>query len=206
MTKNLYFMRHGVTELNTRNCWQGRADSPLTELGRRQAREAGEHIREAGIEFDRIYRSPAGRVAQTLACALPERAADAVVEPDLAEIDFGSLDGTVHVAGQPESPFTDQFVPFGGEDEEDVYNRALAAILRAMDEPGANNVLVVSHGTVGRIFRNKWARLAQVEAPRHLSNCSLYRYEFDPEARTFSLAEIYEPASATSPDDFLQAW
>ena len=44
MTKYLRFMRHGATELNVDDCWQGHADSPLTELGRRQAAETGELV------------------------------------------------------------------------------------------------------------------------------------------------------------------
>lgn len=49
MTKYLRFMRHGQTELNVRNCWQGHTDAPLTELGRRQSAESGLHLRESGI-------------------------------------------------------------------------------------------------------------------------------------------------------------
>lgn len=201
--KYLRFMRHGVTELNVRNCWQGRADSPLTALGRRQAAEAGEHMREAGLEFDHIYCSPLGRVIETLKTAIPDVAErDSTTCDDLLEISFGSFDGQVHEPGDPHSPFKDFFVAYGGEDEADVERRICAALDKIMSQPDAFDVLVVSHGTVGRIFRNHWARNARVEAPRHLANCSLYTYEFDPESHEFSLVDIYEPSSATGPEDF----
>lgn len=204
MKKYLRFMRHGVTELNVRDCWQGRADSPLTELGRAQAAETGAHIREAGIVFDAVACSPAGRVLQTLECALPDVYASGAYETDegLLEISFGSLDGKPHVQGEPTSPFTDQFVPLGGEDEADVERRVCAAIERVARRPQVRDALIVSHGTAGRIFRNHWSGHARVEAPRHLANCCLYTYEYDDEARTFSLVDVYEPASATGPDDF----
>ncbi len=204
MTKYLRFMRHGVTELNVRDCWQGRADSPLTELGRAQAAETGAHIRESGLSFDAVVCSPSGRVLQTLECALPDVHArgDYETDEDLLEISFGSYDGEPHGPGEPKSPFTDQFVPYGGEDEADVEKRVCAAALRVMERPGVNDALVVSHGTAGRIFRNHWAANARVEAPRHLANCCLYTYEFDDETSEFSLVDIYEPASATGPDDF----
>ena len=167
MTKYLRFMRHGATGLNVANCWQGHADSPLTELGRRQAAETGEHIREAGIEFDAILCSPLGRVIQTLECALPERAAQGFETSDgLMEINFGSLDGKKHVEGQPTSPFLDKFVAYGGEAEDDVERRVCAALDELMSRPDVHSALAVSHGTTGRIFRNHWAALARVEAPR----------------------------------------
>lgn len=204
MTKYLRFMRHGVTELNIRDCWQGRADSPLTELGRKQAAETGAHISEAGLRFDAVVCSPAGRVLQTLECALPDIYAtgDYERDDDLLEISFGSLDGMPHKAGEPENPFTDKFVPLGGESEEDVERRVCAAIGRLMERPQASDALVVSHGTAGRIFRNHWAANARVEAPRHLANCCLYTYEYNEESREFSLVDIFEPASATNPEDF----
>lgn len=204
MTKYLRFMRHGVTELNARDCWQGRADSPLTELGRKQAAEAGAHIREEGLVFDAVVCSPAGRVLETLERALPDVFADGAYErdDDLQEISFGSLDGKPHTADEPTSPFTDQFVPYGGESEADVEKRVCAAIERVMERPGVRDALIVSHGTAGRIFRNHWAGNARVKAPRHLANCCLYTYEYDEDGRGFSLVDIFEPASATGPDDF----
>lgn len=203
MTKYLRFMRHGATELNVANCWQGHADSPLTELGRRQAAETGEHIREAGIEFDAILCSPLGRVIQTLECALPERAAQGFETSEgIMEMYFGSLDGKKHVDGHPSSPYHDQFLAYGGESEDEVERRVCAALDELMSRPDVHSALAVSHGTTGRIFRNHWAALARVEAPRHLANCSLYTYEFDEDAHTFSLVDIYEPASATNPEDF----
>lgn len=205
MPKYLRFMRHGVTELNVRDCWQGRADSPLTELGRRQAAETGAHIREAGLVFDHVYCSPLGRVIETLECALPEVAAAGAyaTDDDLMEIAFGEYDGKKHRPGDPRSPYFDFFTYFGGESESQVLERVKAAAERFMADDDAHDVLVVSHGTVGRIFRNHWAEFAQVEAPRHLANCCLYTYEYDAARHLFSLVDIYEPSCATNPEDFI---
>lgn len=207
MTKYLRFMRHGATELNVADAWQGRADSPLTELGRRQATETGAHIREAGLAFDHIYCSPRGRVVETLASALPEVFAHGTygLDPSLLEVDFGALDGKPHGADEPTSPYGDAFVALGGESEDEAERRVCDGIEKMMLADDALDVLVVSHGTLGRIFRNRWAANARVEAPRHLANCCLYTYEFDEATRAFSLVDIYEPASATNPEDFIAA-
>ena len=39
--KDLYLMRHGQTFFNQEGLVQGACDSPLTELGQEQARQAG---------------------------------------------------------------------------------------------------------------------------------------------------------------------
>lgn len=204
MTKYLRFMRHGATQLNVADCWQGRADSPLTELGRRQAAETGAYMEKAGIAPGLVCCSPKGRVVETLACALPRVFASGAYRLDagLVEIDFGRMDGKPHVDGEPTSPFKDSFVTLGGESEDEVERRVCAALEKIMLTGGADNVLAISHGTCGRIFRNHWAHLQRVEPPAHLANCSLYTYEFDEVKTTFSLVDIYEPSLATNPEDF----
>ena len=43
--KKLYLVRHGQTLFNELHMTQGWCDSPLTELGRKQAKEAGRSLR-----------------------------------------------------------------------------------------------------------------------------------------------------------------
>ncbi|MGW9978004.1 broad specificity phosphatase PhoE [Staphylococcus hominis] len=44
MSKILYLMRHGQTMFNLRGKVQGASDSPLTELGISQAKQAGHYF------------------------------------------------------------------------------------------------------------------------------------------------------------------
>ena len=66
----LYLTRHGQTEWNVENRFQGGTDSPLTEKGIRQAEYLAKRLR--GISFESIYSSPAGRALRT-AEILPRR-------------------------------------------------------------------------------------------------------------------------------------
>ena len=50
----IYLMRHGQTAMNRKKVLQGRSDLPLNEEGRREARQAGERFRRAGILFDGV--------------------------------------------------------------------------------------------------------------------------------------------------------
>ena len=62
--KHLYMMRHGQTLFNVRRRIQGSCDSPLTELGIKQAEAAKELIKD--ISFDHYYSSTAERASDTL--------------------------------------------------------------------------------------------------------------------------------------------
>ena len=62
--KHLYMMRHGQTLFNVRRRIQGSCDSPLTELGIKQAEAARELIKD--IPFDHYYSSTAERASDTL--------------------------------------------------------------------------------------------------------------------------------------------
>ena len=58
MASEIYFTRHGQTVWNVENKICGATDSPLTEEGRRQARELGRKIAAEGLPIDKILCSP----------------------------------------------------------------------------------------------------------------------------------------------------
>jgi bisphosphoglycerate-dependent phosphoglycerate mutase len=59
----LFLVRHGETQWNVENRFQGQLDSPLTETGIRQAEQLGKAL--AGIPFDDIISSDLGRAIHT---------------------------------------------------------------------------------------------------------------------------------------------
>ena len=83
----IYLVRHGQSEGNLKNLWYGSSDLPLTELGRHQARQAGEKLRE--IDLPVCYVSPLIRARHTAELVLEGRAVPMVVEPDLREQHMG---------------------------------------------------------------------------------------------------------------------
>src|SRR5690606_34031864 len=92
----LVLMRHGESQWNLENRFTGWTDVDLTELGREQARKAGELLKEKGFEFDLAYCSVLKRAIRTLWIALD--AMDAMHTPvglswRLNERHYGALQG-----------------------------------------------------------------------------------------------------------------
>jgi probable phosphoglycerate mutase len=96
MSVEIYLLRHGETEWNLDGRLQGQLDSPLTDLGRRQAQQLAELLATTFGETDLpvIQASPLGRAQQT-ANLIRGRFATTLhlVEPRLAEVSFGDWEG-----------------------------------------------------------------------------------------------------------------
>lgn len=59
----LYLIRHGETEYNLQGRIQGQIDTPLTALGRKQAKSAARRVKH--VQFDALYSSDLGRAIET---------------------------------------------------------------------------------------------------------------------------------------------
>ncbi len=63
--KKIVFVRHGQSEWNALNQFTGWVDVDLSDAGLKEAHEAGEKIKEAGIEFDMAFTSVLKRAIKT---------------------------------------------------------------------------------------------------------------------------------------------
>ena len=69
-TRNLILVRHGQSEWNEQNLFTGWKDPGLTELGIKEAKNAGSLISDKGIQFDEMYTSMLVRAQDTGAIIL----------------------------------------------------------------------------------------------------------------------------------------
>jgi broad specificity phosphatase PhoE len=155
-SRRLLVVRHGQSVWNADGRWQGQADTPLSPLGREQAREAAPRLARFG--FSRVIASDLQR-ARLTAEILADRLGLAVeVDPDLREIDVGDWTGLTRdeidarwpgelaewAAGRSESTV-------GGETRTHLTDRARSALVLAAggSSPG-DSILVVSHGALIR--------------------------------------------------------
>lgn len=92
----LVLVRHGQSEWNEKNLFTGWVDVRLSEIGQKEAKRAGELIKEANIDVDVLYTSKLSRAIQTANLALD--AADQLYVPvkrswRLNERHYGALQG-----------------------------------------------------------------------------------------------------------------
>jgi len=83
------FVRHGETDANKQNLFNGETDLPLNEVGISQAQKLAEKL--AGEKFDAVYCSPKIRAIETAEIITGGR--DFVVDERLTELECGKFDG-----------------------------------------------------------------------------------------------------------------
>ena len=144
----LHLMRHGETEANARSLVTGAQDSPLTALGREQARAVG---RLLDPRYDVAIHSRLSRSAETLRLAIDAgHVAVGAVHADahLNERSLGELELT------PVRPIEEfargdfNYAPGGGDSYADVTRRLLSFLLdlaRFVRRTGTAAVLLCGH-------------------------------------------------------------
>ncbi|KRN77397.1 2,3-diphosphoglycerate-dependent phosphoglycerate mutase [Weissella minor] len=92
----LVMVRHGQSEWNAKNLFNGWVDTKLSPVGVEQAQEAGQLLAESGIQFDQAYTSVLTRAIQTLHLVLEEDGQLWIPEAKswrLNERNYGALQG-----------------------------------------------------------------------------------------------------------------
>ena len=89
----LTIARHAQSTGNARGRWQGRDDTRLTDLGRKQASLLGERFRAEGYRPSHIYSSPLSRTYETAQIASSAWDLPIVPIDDLMETDVGVFTG-----------------------------------------------------------------------------------------------------------------
>lgn len=152
----LLLLRHGETAWNLSGRWQGQAaDTPLTELGREQARIVASRLRVYPIRA--IYSSDLLRAFETAQIVGQRLGLAPVAEPALRESDIGAWTGltwreiTERFPDEVTAMYAGQEVRRGGGESYGELQARLAAAAEgiAAQHPG-QTVLLVSHGAALR--------------------------------------------------------
>ena len=186
--KTLYLMRHGETLFNRLHKKQGWCDSPLTELGRKQALVARQYFHEQGIQFDGAFCSTAERASDTLELITDQPYTRL---KGLKEWHFGRFEGQDEFLN-PVQPYEDFFLQYGGESEDQVQARLNQTLLEIMRRTSEEQILVVSHATAMRAFMRLWQHTSEFAPLERLSNCGILRFAYEGDPEAFILQEIVE--------------
>jgi broad specificity phosphatase PhoE len=132
----LMLVRHGETDWNADGRLQGQTDRPLSDFGRRQARQLAEEL--ADDELEAIYASDLSRARETAEIVGERLGLPVLLDPDLREKDWGTWEGLTSVERDR--------VEFVGETTEAHQERVLRALGRIAERHPDGRVLVVTHG------------------------------------------------------------
>lgn len=184
--KTIFLMRHGETLFNVMDVNQGQCDSPLTENGINQALAAKEWFKNQKIHFDSVYSSTAERACDTawLVSGMPyER------KKGLKEIFLGTKEASPN-SENPEYPYGDYFVQFGGEDLDAFTDRIYGAVREIAREDTGETILIVTHGMAMRRFLR--AVGYRQDGTGFIGNCGIVQLQYEED--TFEVRKIINPA------------
>lgn len=174
----LYFVRHGESEDNSNYTWS-RPDTPLTDKGRDQAREAAKKILDQGLTFDLIVVSPLPRAketAQIIIEAINHPVHTVEYNDLLVERNWGKLAGQTDKNFYEKRTIKDIDYVEGAEKLVAVQERASKIFDHLRSRPEAT-ILIVGHGSFGR-------------ALRRVVNGEPHTHEYHPDLVRFKNAEI----------------
>lgn len=154
--RDIFLVRHGLTEWNEQGRLMGRSEIGLSTRGREQARVAGEAL--ATIPVDAILCSPQRRAQETAGAIAAPHGLPIETVDDLAEVWLGErwMGKTFEdLRGDPDlsSYFADP--TFGCdvlEPATSVERRVAAVVARLEEEGRGRRIVLVSHGDPLRIL------------------------------------------------------
>ena len=152
----LIIVRHGETEANIQQVWQGSLDAPLTEKGERQAAAAAERLRGLRDEYpvDAFYVSPLGRTQHTAAPIAEAIGVEPTIEDGLREFDLGDWEGRAFQDLKENELLWERwaqdptFAPPNGESPALVNRRSVAVFEELAERHPDETILAVSHGGI----------------------------------------------------------
>ena len=185
---HLYMTRHGQTVWNSQWRIQGQKNSPLTIQGIEDAEALSDRL--SSVSFERCYSSPMPRAIHTAHILIGRRGVPLFVEPNIAEMDLGRLEGIKAADFEATDPKAfdafrnrpDCFVPQGGETFENVVSRARAFLDRIASLPLVDaNILGVSHciliQAMTMICKNR--PLSSMRSAHFVKQTTLFHFIYD---------------------------
>jgi broad specificity phosphatase PhoE len=179
----LLLIRHGQSVANTEGRLQGQFDSPLTELGRDQARALARRLVREDWSLSAIYASDLSRAAETAEILAATQRVPLAFDKRLREYDVGVLTGIIWAEIESLHPDIWQALHQGrgwghipGEEGTEAFRTRLATMLSDIQSghDGGENVALVSHGgSLGMLLIHLLGMDARRPSPFRFGNVSL---------------------------------
>lgn len=155
--RSVILYRHGETVANVEHRWHGRAETPLTDTGLRQAADLASHA----VPLEVIASSPLSRARITAESVAAAQGREVAIVDDLAEMHFGEWEGMTVEEVQAADPDAFDRIYRSGIDEArgatgETFGEAGLRFAAAVDEVTADGdggaVGLFTHGGVSRAY------------------------------------------------------
>ena len=155
----IILVRHGHVDWLAPERFRGRAELPLSDLGRRQAQAAANYI-TATWKPDAVYTSPLGRCRETAAMIAGPFCLEPQPIDGLTDIDYGEWQGLTRKQAEERRPVETELwfrtphlalIP-GGETLAAVLSRTTAALRDILPHYPDGTVVLVGHDSVNRVL------------------------------------------------------
>ncbi len=192
MKKNIYIFRHGQTNHNLEQKWQGASiNDALNVTGVQQAKELAQKVKN--LKLEKVYCSPLVRAWQTALYVMENYAGIRFeIMSNLREVNFGAAEGLTFEEVRKKfgsefekkllfpTPQTWDLHFLNGESKHDVFKR-VDACLQKIAAGAEDNVGVVCHAGVISALQCGY-QLKNVS----YENCSVLHLQYDSDSRTFT--------------------
>lgn len=177
---NIYVMRHGRTDLNSEDKFNGQIDEDINIDGIDGAKRTAEKIKN--LDFDVIFCSPLKRARHTCEIVnvnnIPVIYDDRLKERTLGDLDGKDLAKEGFSKAEYYNYYTKSDLP-GFELMEDFYNR-VHSFMDEIVHSNYENILIIAHGGVLRsiyYYFNGIPQDGDVSEYESRKNCEIIKYE-----------------------------
>ncbi|MGE4282920.1 MAG: histidine phosphatase family protein [Clostridia bacterium] len=155
---NLFLIRHGLTEWNQLNRFQGSSNIPLCDEGIEQAKKISRKL--SRYHFDVVFASDLDRAFQTATYIAQPHQLPVIKIPELREIHFGEWEGLTReeIVNLKDYDFdkwrtSPHIERFPGEGSFlNVQKRVMSGINKIISEYNNKDIVIVSHGASLKII------------------------------------------------------
>ena len=148
----LLLLRHGQTDWNAAERYQGRTDIELNEIGVRQAQDAARRLSQVSVHA--VFASPLGRARRTAEIAVAGRGLPLTLDDGLMETAGGDWEGLTYpeISARWPRDFAawraahPEHGPVGGETPGKAGQRVVETLRGLLSRRGDEHILVVAHG------------------------------------------------------------
>lgn len=179
---SIYVVRHGQTDYNMKNVFQGHIDSKLNEVGIEQARETANQFK--GKQIDLLLVSPLTRAKETAEIINEVTNAEMVIDERLIERSFGDMEGKPNREDWNIKMMLDYNKNYTKENIEpiqDFFKRIFNFLDDITKKYQNKNVILVTHGAVSQPIECYFHGMPEVAnfdtlEPLTLKNCQVREY------------------------------